>query len=417
VTTRTNDTAPDDVDARDHVRVMIAGLKEAYPRQVTLLIEQAMLGVPRHRFCPPGTTLKAAYANAVVPTRTDDSGRTTSSVSAPWLVARQLHQTRVERGMRVLEVGAGSGYNAALLAELVGPTGQVVTVDIDPVVVESARTALAATGYTDQVTVVQADGAEPLRLGAFDRIVVTVGVWDIAPAWVEQLTVDGVLVVPLRARHASECWSIEFHHQRDLLVGESSLVCGFVDIQGIAGLEPDTARITGPNGGAAVARSWDHGTDLSRLPETFPGERVLVPASVVMPPPGMFVGLRTRLAYELPGLVDLDFQDRDLLQQDDWRWLQIGHVDRDSFAVLCVQPAGDIDGGSRLGAVGFGPRGEQAALTLVDHIEAWGQDGMPQRAAHVYRPVGSPGPVAGRSLSLVHGDLFVTQHHDGADDI
>ncbi|WP_310242927.1 methyltransferase domain-containing protein [Promicromonospora iranensis] len=85
------------------------------------------------------------------------------------LVARMLHQARVERGMRILEIGAGAGYNAALLAELVGPTGQVVTVDIDPVVVESARAALDTTGYTDRVTVVQADGAEPLGLGLFDR--------------------------------------------------------------------------------------------------------------------------------------------------------------------------------------------------------------------------------------------------------
>jgi protein-L-isoaspartate(D-aspartate) O-methyltransferase len=333
------------------------------------------------------------------------------------LVARQLHQTRVERGMRVLEVGAGSGYNAALLAELVGPSGQVVTVDIDPVVVESARGALAATGYTDQVTVVQADGAEPLGLGVFDRIVVTVGVWDIAPAWLEQLTDGGVLVVPLRARHSSECWSTAFRQDGDLLVGESSLVCGFVDIQGTAGLDPDMARITGPDGGVAVARSWDRGTDLSRLPETFPVERVLVPSGVVMPPPGMFVGLRTRLAYDLAGMVDLTFDDRDQLEQNDWRWMQIGYVDDESFSVLCVQSAGDTDGGSRLGAVGFGPCSEQVALALVDHIEAWGQDGMPQRAAHVYRPGGSTASLTGRILSLEHGDLAVTQHHDGADDI
>ena len=327
-----------------------------------------------------------------------------------------LNQARVERGMRVLEIGSG-GYNAALLAELVGPTGQVVTVDIDPAVVESARAALAATGYTDRVTVVQADAVAPLGLGVFDRIVVTVGVWDIAPAWIEQLTAEGVLVVPLRARHSSECWSIAFRREGDLLVGESSLVCGFVDVQGAAGLEPDAARIAGPVGGVAVALSWDHGTDLSRLPETLPSGRTLVPSGVVMPPPGMFVGLRTRLAYDLPGLVGFTFEDRDLLEQDGWRWLQMGHVDGESFAVLCVQRSDDTDGGSRLGAVGFGPRGEQAALALVDHIEDWGLDGMPQRAAHVYRPVGSTSSLTGRILSLEHGDLAVTQHHDGADDI
>ncbi|MDR7381150.1 hypothetical protein [Promicromonospora iranensis] len=65
---------PDDVDARDHVRAMVAELVDAYPHQVTPLIAQVMHWVPRHRFCPPGTTLKAAYANTVVHTRTDATG-------------------------------------------------------------------------------------------------------------------------------------------------------------------------------------------------------------------------------------------------------------------------------------------------------------------------------------------------------
>ena len=77
MTTTTNDTVPDDVDARDHLRAMVAKLKDAYPRQVTPLIEQVMHWVPRHRFCPPGTTLEAAYANDVVRTRTDETGRIT----------------------------------------------------------------------------------------------------------------------------------------------------------------------------------------------------------------------------------------------------------------------------------------------------------------------------------------------------
>jgi protein-L-isoaspartate(D-aspartate) O-methyltransferase len=417
MTSKTNDTVLDEDDAGDHVRAMVATLKESHPHQVTASIEQAMLEVPRHRFCPPGTTLKAAYANGVVHTRADGSGRVTSSVSAPWLQARMLHQARVERGMRILEIGSG-GYNAALLAELAGPTGQVVTVDIDPVVVEATRTAIEATGYSGRVTAVQADAAEHLGRGQFDRIVVTVGVWDIAPAWIDQLTEDGVLVVPLRARHSSECWSIAFHRENDLLVGQSSLVCGFVDVQGAAAVDPEAVQLTGPRGGAVVARSFDQDTDLSRLPATVPGDPVLVPSGVVLPPPGMFVGLRTRLAYDLPGLVDLTFEDRDLLEEDGWRWLPMAHVDGESFAVLSVQRTGDTNGGSQLGAVGFGPRGEQAALTLVDHIEDWGRDGMPQRAAHIYRPAGSSAaPLTGRVLSLEHGDLAVTQHHDGTDEI
>ncbi|WP_423464285.1 methyltransferase, FxLD system [Promicromonospora sp. MS192] len=397
-------------------QAMVDQLKDAYPRQISAGIEQALRVVPRHLFCPPDTTLEAAYANGVVLTRHDATGRATSSVSAPWLQARMLHQAEIEPGMRVLEVGSG-GYNAALIAELVGPTGYVVTVDIDPVVIEATQAALARTGYTDRVTAVLADATEPLALGRFDRIVVTVGVWDIAPAWISALVEDGILVVPLRARHSSECWSIPFRREGELLVGQSAMVCGFVDVQGATAPQPTTAQLRGAHGGVITARSWDHDTDLSLLPDVLPDQRVVEASGVVMPPPGMFVGLRTRLAYDLPGLADLTYTDRELLQDDTWRWMHIGHVDGDSFAVLCIQPPG-ADGGSELGAIGFGPRAERAALTIVDHIADWGRDGMPQRAAHTYRPAhAKTPPLRGRVLSLPLGDLAVTQHHDGTEDI
>jgi protein-L-isoaspartate(D-aspartate) O-methyltransferase len=413
VTSTTNDTVLDEGDVSDHVRAMVAALKSAHPHQVTASIEQAMLRVPRHRFCPPGTTLKAAYANNVVHTRADDSGRVTSSVSAPWLQARMLHQARIEPGMRVLEVGSG-GYNASLIAELVGPAGQVVTVDIDAHVVETTRTALAATEYDDRVTVVHADAAEPLGRGAFDRIIVTVGVWDILPAWIEQLADAGVLVVPLRARHSSECWSIAFRRDHDLLVGDSSVVCGFVDVQGASALHPREARLAGPGGGAVTARTWDDVTDLSGLPATLAGDGVLVSSGVVLPPPGMFVGLRTRLAYELPGMTDLIFENRDLLEHDAERWCAIAQVDGDSLAVLCYWP---VDGGHEFGARGFGPRAVSVAGALAGHVAAWDRDGRPQRAAHVYRRAGGTSALEGMILSLPNGDLAVTLHHDGADEI
>src|SRR5690606_28134946 len=105
-----------------------------------------------------------------------------SSVSMPTVVAIMLGQLDPQPGDNVLEIGAGAGYNAALLAELVGPTGAVTTVDIDPDVTAHARSALTATGY-DHVRVITADGA----LGApehapFDKIIVTVGPWDLPPA-------------------------------------------------------------------------------------------------------------------------------------------------------------------------------------------------------------------------------------------
>src|SRR5205807_8810307 len=150
----------------------------------------------------PGASLKEAYANTTLPTKRDEHGVTMSAVSAPWLQAAMLEQADLAPGMRCLEIGSG-GYNAALIAEMVGEDGEVTTVDIDPDVTERARRCLAAAGYHD-VRVVLADAEGGVEDHApYDRIIVTAGAWDIPSAWVAQLTAAGRLVVPLRMRGVS----------------------------------------------------------------------------------------------------------------------------------------------------------------------------------------------------------------------
>lgn len=117
-------------------------------------VEAAFRTVPRHLFAP-GTTLEQSYAQDAVRTKRDQHGTTISSISAPWLQAMMLEQAGLRPGMRVLEIGSG-GYNAALIAELVGADGAVTTVDIDPDVVDRARSCLAEAGYS-RVHVVLAD--------------------------------------------------------------------------------------------------------------------------------------------------------------------------------------------------------------------------------------------------------------------
>lgn len=92
-----------------------------------------------------------------------------------------LEQAGLRPGMQVLEIGSG-GYNAALMAELVGEGGEVTTVDIDPEVADRARSCLTEAGYS-RVTLVLADaeGGVPER-APYDRILVTAGAWDIPPA-------------------------------------------------------------------------------------------------------------------------------------------------------------------------------------------------------------------------------------------
>jgi protein-L-isoaspartate(D-aspartate) O-methyltransferase len=203
-------------------------------RQANLLrdeaIERALLRVPRHLFLPQ-VPLAQAYADLAVPTRWEN-GMPVSSASQPAIVALMLEQMQLAPGMRVLEIGAGTGYNAALLAELVGPSGQVTTIDIDPEIADEARANLAVAGCS-AVRVLASDGYEGWDAGApYDRVVLTVSASDISPAWFEQLADDGLLVLPLSLR-ATEA-SVAFRKRWGRLTSESITPCAFVRLRGAA---------------------------------------------------------------------------------------------------------------------------------------------------------------------------------------
>jgi protein-L-isoaspartate(D-aspartate) O-methyltransferase len=116
-----------------------------------------------------------------------------SSSSQPSLMALMLAALDVRPGMRVLEIGAGTGYNAALLAQL---GADVTSVDVQPDVADRARAALARAGTTG-VTVVLGDGYSGVAGQRFDRVIVTVGVAGVSPRWLEQLDGDGFVLAPV----------------------------------------------------------------------------------------------------------------------------------------------------------------------------------------------------------------------------
>ncbi len=228
-------TANTDKTARaEQLRAALADYIKSWGTFRTPQVEAAFRTVPRHLFLP-GIDLDVAYGRQPVVTRRAADQTSVSSASSPKLVATMLEQLAAQPGQRVLEIGTATGINAALLAELVGPTGTVLTLELDADLAAGAATSLEAAGYI-QVKVFCGDGALGHSGHApYDRIIITAEAWDLVPAWWDQLTVGGRLVVPLRLHGSGLTRAIAFDlHQPDQMVSTSAAVCGFVPLRGIA---------------------------------------------------------------------------------------------------------------------------------------------------------------------------------------
>ena len=180
-------------------------------------ILQAFLTVPRHPFIDhyyvhqPGTRswtrheqadspewYEQIYGDQALVTHVDQHGRTLSSSSQPGVMATMLDALELQPGMRVLEIGTGTGYNAALIAALVGDPTLVTTIDIDSSVIDQAKQAITQV-VGEGMTVVQCNGVNGYNINApYDRIIVTASASTIPCAWMEQLTSSGIIVCVLQ---------------------------------------------------------------------------------------------------------------------------------------------------------------------------------------------------------------------------
>jgi protein-L-isoaspartate(D-aspartate) O-methyltransferase len=335
-------------------------------------ILDAVRKVPRHLFTP-GISLEEAYADDAPIMKRDSSGVAISSVSAPWLQAMMLQQAQIKPGMRVLEIGSG-GYNAALIAELVGTAGSVVTLDIDPDVCERAEKGLADAGYEGRVTVVCADGEfGAAEHGTFDRILVTVCAPDVPPAWVEQLNENGRLIVPLRVRGLER--SFVFGREDDHLVCTEFELCGFVPMQGTG---ENRHRFIGLHHDDIVLRVDD------RQPVEAEPLRLALKEARHESWSGVTVGgmepwddLDMWLATVAPNYGYLVASDRGVdagLVTLSLRWGMSTVWDAGSFAYLTLRPTREDRTEFEFGAFAHGPNAVELADQLVTHIRSWDHD-------------------------------------------
>lgn len=365
-------------------------------------IEHAFRTVPRHLFLPQ-VALEEVYSDEAIVIKSLDE-RVVSSSSQPAIMAIMLEQLQLAPGQRVLEIGAGTGYNAALMAQIVGETGQVVTIDIDEDIVEGAREHLVAAGF-DRVQVVCADGFHGYPDAApYDRIILTVNAGDLAPAWLEQLRPDGRIVLPLLVNGPQV--SVAFIRVGEHWESDSLSSCGFVGLRGVLA-EPGT-RVALKDCRATLQCNGSRDIDAEEVCQWLRGAYQDTVLPVQATDHELYYGLNFWMALNEPQVCMLSstvtadepimipallFYPRKVMTVNTW-----GVLGEEGLSVLLRDPAQRGASNDPLAAPlwirSFGPD-HTLADRLREHVVAWNLAGRPnERRLHVLAyPVDDGSPV------------------------
>lgn len=369
--------------SQKHRRRLVSELQElGYLRSEP--VRRAFLRVPRELFVPDVAAregLAKVYANEVHVTRWGPNRTPISSSSQPSIMAEMLERLDLRPGLRVLEIGAGTGYNAALLATLVGPKGSVTSVDVEMEVAEKAASALREGGYPVRVLVADAQlglyGESP-----FDRILLTASSDHVARAWFEQLVPGGLIELPYRLGR-SGAWDqvvVTLHKEGDQLRSVAVVSGGFMYLR-----DPERSGGEPPPGTVSVSERVDGehrvfadltGPDLGRVPSEArrrlarlllerprvrtlsvdgPADQSLLPYVALQPPPAGTVTVRTFRD---------EFRERN--------WFGVGLAARDGRSVAML--IGGREGRVRMEMYGA----QEAATALSAGVTRWRRAGRPK---------------------------------------
>jgi protein-L-isoaspartate(D-aspartate) O-methyltransferase len=219
--------------------------------------ERAYLATPRHRFVtryrewgspewrqvtPENLPqhLPALYADRPLVLSGDDDANILSTISQPSFVLRMLDMLQLQPGQTVFELGAGSGWNAALMGHLVGPEGRVFSLELIPEVATAAAEAVQTLGLTN-VNIVAADGGDGCPTGApYDRAIFTAGAYDLPRAFYDQLRDGGLLMAVIKVEGGGDTLAV-LRKTNNYFKSIDSMSCAFVQLRGkhqVDGLEP-----------------------------------------------------------------------------------------------------------------------------------------------------------------------------------
>lgn len=219
-----------------------------YRNPLSRATEKAYLETPRHAFVSRyrewGTKewhtisaenlnehLAMLYASRPLLLSGDDDEDVRSTISEPIFVLRMLDMLQLEPGQRVFELGAGSGWNAALIGNIVGPSGHVYSLEIIPELARQASETIKTLGI-ETVSIIDGDGGDGYAPGApYDRATFTAGTYDLPRHFYQQIKQDGLLLIVIKSEGGGDTLFI-LKKVGDHFESTEAMQCGFVQMRG-----------------------------------------------------------------------------------------------------------------------------------------------------------------------------------------